>query len=396
MYADNSKKRYKVMTRKSTINRTTQFVLILFGIWPNISCVMFCRIFWAVTIAIVLLCHYLYFWTYYHSNDMFDLMDCFSSFLGFFKLMIKCIFFWLNQRLFGEILTMMAEDWSDCAKSDIEMHEAVNKAKMSNRIANSIITLHTVVPLVYGIGVILANVDVTDRSIKPPHIYKAEVPFTINTQSTYKVVLIVEWIHLIMSSWGLGILNALLLILILHIGGQINILHCWLTELMSKENKCNSITIKLRKIIQKHQKIIYFTKNIESLYTFIAFIQFGSNIVMICLIGFLIITALGNPDAAEKIVRAFSYYCVTNVEAFIFCYAGEYLINKSKAIGLAAYNIAWYELEPEYCRILLFIILRSQKQLKLTVGKMTDLSLQCFARIMNSAGSYLSVLLAMQ
>lgn len=107
---------------------------------------------------------------------------------------------------------------------------------------------------------------------------------------------------------------------------------------------------------------------------------------------------------------------MTNIEAFIFCYAGEYLSNKvgdnynnlkilykimikfkklrhvckiflhlyfyqSKSIGLAAYNIAWYELEPEYSRILLFIILRAQKQLTLTVGKMTDLSLRCFASV---------------
>ncbi|GAB1863066.1 Odorant receptor [Camponotus japonicus] len=383
------------MTYKSTINRTTKFALILFGIWPNISCLTFCRIFWTVTILMVLFCHYLYFLTHYHSDDVFDLMDCFTSFLGFLKLMIKFAFFWLNQRLFDEILTMMAEDWNDC-KSDIEMHEAINKAKASSHIANAMITLHTVVVLFYGIGIILANVDVTNRTIELPHIYKAVVPFSINTQHTYKIVLIVELIHLITCSWGLGILNALLLILILHVGGQIDILRYWLAKLLSKENKHKSIAIIMKKIIRKHQKIIYFTKNIESLYTFIALMQFISNIMMICIIGFLIITALGNPNATEKIMRAISYYSVTNVEAFIFCYAGEYLINKSKAIGLAAYNVAWYELEPEYNRILLFIILRAQKQLTLTVGKMTDLSLQCFASIMNSAGSYLSVLLAMQ
>ncbi|CAL1674346.1 unnamed protein product [Lasius platythorax] len=369
----------------------------MFGIWPDISCVMLCRIFWTITIAIVLLCHYLYFMTHYHSDDVFNLMDCFSSFLGFLKLMIKIGFFWSHQRLFDEILMMMAEDWNDCAKSDVEMHEAVNKAKTSNRIANAVMTLHTVVVLLYGITIVLANVDVTDNMIELPHIYKAVVPFiSINTQRTYKIVLIVELIHLVMCSWGLGILNALLLILILHVGGQMNILRCWLAELISKANKEKSIIIMMEKIIRKHQKIIYFTKNIESLYTFIAFIQFTSNTVMICLLGFLIVTALGNPDATEKIMRAISYYSVTNIEAFIFCYAGEYLINQSKAIGLAAYNTAWYELDPKHSRILLFVILRAQKQLTLTVGKMTDLSLQCFASIMNSAGSYLSVLLAMQ
>ncbi|XP_072750607.1 odorant receptor 13a-like [Anoplolepis gracilipes] len=384
---------------KSTINRATKFVLILFGFWPNISAVTFIRIiFWAITISIVLFCHYLYLLTHYHSDDVFDLMDCFSTFLGYVKLMIKFTCFWLNRRVFDKILTMMAEDWNDCAKSGIEMHEAVNSAKISNRIANAIMTLHIVGVLLYSIDIlyiILVNVDVTDPSINLPHIYKAEVPFSINTQCTYKVVVIVELMHLVLCSWGMGTLNALLLVLVLHVGGQINILRYWIAEMISKKNKHKTLAIIMKKIIQKHQKIIYFAENIESLYTFIAFIQFVSNTIMICLIGFLIITALGSPNATEKIVSAVSYYSVTNIEAFIFCYAGEYLMNKSKAIGLAAYNIAWYELEPQYSRILIFIILRAQKQLKLTVGKMTDLSLECFASIMNSAGSYLSVLLAM-
>ncbi|KAF3054632.1 Odorant receptor 118 [Nylanderia fulva] len=384
------------MMRKSTINRTTKFTLILFGIWPDVSCITFCRIFWFITITIVLLCHYLYFFTHYRYENVFNLMDCFSSFMGFLKLMIKVGFFWLNQRIFNEVLMMMAEDWNDCAKSDVEMQEAVNKAKTSNYVANAMITLHTVVPLFYGIAIVLANVDVADYTVyELPHIYKAVVPF-INTQGTYTVVLVVELLHLILSSWGMGIINALLLILVLHVGGQINILCFWLAKLISQANTGKSVIIMMEKIIRKHQKIIYFTRNIESLYTLIAFIQFTSNTVMICLLGFLIVTALGNSDATEKIMRVISYYCVTNIEAFIFCYAGEYLMNQSRAIGLAAYNTTWYELEPKHSRILLFIILRAQKQLKLTVGKMTDLSLQCFATIMNSAGSYLSVLLAMQ
>ncbi|XP_018401490.1 PREDICTED: uncharacterized protein LOC108778735 [Cyphomyrmex costatus] len=72
------------------------------------------------------------------------------------------------------------------------------------------------------------------------------------------------------------------------------------------------------------------------------------------------------------------------------------LLILSKAIGNAAYNSAWYNLKPEDSRILSFIILRSQKQLTLTVGKIADLSLEYFTSIMNASGSYLSVMLAMQ
>ncbi|XP_011065062.1 PREDICTED: odorant receptor 2a-like [Acromyrmex echinatior] len=95
-------------------------------------------------------------------------------------------------------------------------------------------------------------------------------------------------------------------------------------------------------------------------------------------------------------MKSLLFYTITNLEAFIFCYAGEYLNNKSKEIGVAAYNCEWYDLKSTESRILLFIILRSQKQLTLTVGKMMDLSLQAFTSIMNASGSYLSMLLAMQ
>ena len=38
--------------------------------------------------------------------------------------------------------------------------------------------------------------------------------------------------------------------------------------------------------------------------------------------------AIGSPDATEHIVRSLLFYTVTNLEAFIFCYAGEYIKNK--------------------------------------------------------------------
>nr|XP_012220005.1 PREDICTED: uncharacterized protein LOC105670844 [Linepithema humile] len=257
-----------------------KFMLISLGIWPDASCVTFCRIFWSITIATLQFWHYRYFLTHYHSIDMFDFMEWCSSFLGYWKLFTKYVCFWLNQRIFDKILTMMAEDWSDCSNSDIEMRTTADKAKTSDYVTNALIALHSLAVLLYGTSVLLADVDVTNRTIDLT-IHKIEVPFNINTQRTYKIVLITEIMYMLAAGVGNSIPNILLL-------------------------------------------------------TF------------------------------------------------------------SRAIGLAAYNCQWYDLAPKQSRVLLFIILRSQKQLTLTVGKMTDLSLRCFASIMNSAASYLSVLLAMQ
>jgi len=61
------------MTRKNTINRTTKFMLILFGMWPGLSCVTLRRTFWIITITIILFWHYQYLSTRYYSDDIFDL-----------------------------------------------------------------------------------------------------------------------------------------------------------------------------------------------------------------------------------------------------------------------------------------------------------------------------------
>jgi hypothetical protein len=75
-----------------------------------------------------------------------------------------------------------------------------------------------------------------------------------------------------------------------------DILSGWLNKLALKENeeKRESIIIATNKIIQKHQKVINFSKYIEDLYTYIALVQFTSNTVLICSLGFLIVTVSEN------------------------------------------------------------------------------------------------------
>lgn len=42
----------------------------------------------------------------------------------------------------------------------------------------------------------------------------------------------------------------------------------------------------------------------------------------------MILQAIGTPNAIEKIIRSLLFYAITNLEAFTFCFAGEYLNNK--------------------------------------------------------------------
>ncbi|XP_072750612.1 odorant receptor 9a-like isoform X1 [Anoplolepis gracilipes] len=378
------------MTSGRTINRTIKLLLTAFGVWPGISCVLLYRVFWIITLAINQFFHYRYFVTHFHVDNLFNLMDCLSSFLAHVKLTCKIIIFSLKQREFTGILTTMTEDWNYCGDSGVELHETARKAKLSSHICNGLIILHTIAALAYVIGILLADADVTDRTTELPLMMKMEYPFVMDTLRKYRLVLATQFVYVMACSLGAGLFNAVFLTLTLHLGGQINILTSWLMEAGSIE------IARMTKIIQKHQKIISFSEKIENLYSYIALLQFASNTVMICSLAFLIVTAIGSPDATEQIMRSLLFYAVTNLEAFIFCFSGEYLSNKSTAIGNAVYNSGWYDMKAADSRILMFIILRSQRKLKFTAGKMMDLSLESFTNIMKASGSYLSVLLAMK
>jgi len=107
----------------------------------------------------------------------------------------------------------MAEDRNDCSNIDISIRDTTRKAKISDRFTNAIITLHTT-SVAYCIGIILADIDVSDTTKELPLVNKIEIPFDINTQFTYRTVLIAEFLLMILCGWATDITNSLLLTLV--------------------------------------------------------------------------------------------------------------------------------------------------------------------------------------
>lgn len=115
-------------------------------------------------------------------------------------------------RKFMETLELIENDWSDCANSDL--HLMTRKAKISDRITNVILILHTSSIVAYCLGVIVADADVTDKTTMLPFASKMDFYYITNTQNVYRSVLIVEFIHMICCNWVIGIVNAMLLSLV--------------------------------------------------------------------------------------------------------------------------------------------------------------------------------------
>ncbi|XP_014467802.1 PREDICTED: odorant receptor coreceptor-like [Dinoponera quadriceps] len=117
-----------------------------------------------------------------------------------------------------------------------------------------------------------------------------------------------------------------------------------------------------------------------------ALMQFMLSSLVMCCLGYMVVTTISNAQDAKSIdsqtlLKAVMFYMAAMVEAFIFCFCGEYLTAKSKMIGDAAYTSLWYDLTHEQNKFILLIMLRSQKRLTITAGKIMDLSLEKFSSV---------------
>lgn len=108
---------------------------------------------------------------------------------------------------------MIAEDWND--NTGVALRETA--CKLSSRICNGLIILHTIAALAYVSGILLADADVTDRMAELPLMMKMEYPFDIDTQRKYRLVLATQFVYVIVCTWSAGLFNALFLTLVTYI-----------------------------------------------------------------------------------------------------------------------------------------------------------------------------------
>ncbi|XP_043681128.1 odorant receptor 4-like [Vespula pensylvanica] len=227
-------------------------------------------------------------------------------------------------------------------------------------------------------------------------VLKMELPFDPFLSPIYETVCTVQLIEEIAFAATSGMLNAVIVTMILHVGGQIDVMCQEIKDMFDQFQKDETSRLKtLKYLIVKHDRIILFSNYIEDMFTYIALLQFFSNTMAICFSGFVIMISMDTDEASAILGKTVPYYVIINIEAFILCYIGEYLSSKSLTIAVAAYNFQWYELNSKENRYILLLILRGQKKLTITVGKFLDLSLESFASILKASASYGSVLHAM-
>ncbi|KAG7207071.1 hypothetical protein KM043_000953 [Ampulex compressa] len=381
------------MTRTSTISVLVEVVFRAIGVWPNLS---HPGVYWMICLVPTLgLQYFQYSYAFEHLDNLANLVDCLCVALSYSLANVKLINLWSKRRLLFDIVAIVEEDWRECEEDGSSVSDILKRNALLARIwSNALIFFYPSGAILYIlIGYIMRpslDEDGEQESCELP--MKTELPFSVCDSPLFEIVALTQlahqvWIAIIFATSTSFLLNA-----VFHVSSQIDVMHRNLLEVCSM--KCDS-DHRLRLVgglVDQHRRIIAFSNDVDDLFSYISLMQLLLNTLVICCLTFMIVYTIGTDQAFGMIVKYVLFYIGISTEAFVFGYAGDYLSSKSTSIANMIYESLWYDLPTNQSRILLLMMLRSQKRLTITAGKVADMSLEGFAAIMKTSASYASVL----
>ncbi|XP_012214661.1 odorant receptor 82a-like isoform X3 [Linepithema humile] len=180
----------------------------------------------------------------------------------------------------------------------------------------------------------------------------------------------------------------------MHACGQLNVLYMWLNELVKYDEKKNLAEQRLAAIVEHHLRVLSFIANMESIMHKACLAELMGCTLNMCLLGYYSIMNWAAFDAA-KILSYVTVYMSMSFNIFIFCYIGEILTEQCKHVGEIAYMTNWYKLPHKTALGLVLIIMRSSLVIKITAGKLFQLSIATFGDIIKTSMAYLNILRTM-
>ncbi|XP_011156215.2 odorant receptor 82a [Solenopsis invicta] len=380
------------MKRASTISLPVEIGLRFIGMWPESA---YSNLYWSMYMTLIVVAQY-YQYSYvvarFDVNNLIILTDCLGLALANTLVLLKLVCLFWNRRIFYNILAAMDRDWRECIINDSSIMMTV--ADQSRRCSLVLIGIHVLAGFFLSIGLYIIRMMNSNVSRDLP--VKMQFPFAALESPIFEFILAGQMFYIMSTASMAGMVNALLASLVIHMGGQVDILRRVVMELhCSNDDGLGTSVTLFSDLIHRHRKIISLSNDIENLFSSIALLQLLWNTLIICCSGFMIVLALSSKKGAMVLTKSTFLYIAKTLEVFVFCYAGEFLSFKSKSISDAVYESLWYNLMPSDCRALLLIMMRSQKRLTITAGKIFDLTLDGFMSVMRVSASYMSVLHAM-
>ncbi|KAK0086196.1 hypothetical protein PV325_003619 [Microctonus aethiopoides] len=197
-------------------------------------------------------------------------------------------------------------------------------------------------------------------------------------------------LHLIILCTGYIGTDVYIFGIAMHVCGQFELLYHHLVNLDGDENYYN-LRVKIRKLTKRHCHLLMLANEFENTFNLIILLQVAVNTFIICVSGIILIRGL-RVGSAELIFAAMIRMYLLYFQLFIYCYIGENLTTHALKLQVAVYNCSWYKMPPSLIHDLAFIMMRNNYSFRLTAGKIYDMNISNFQKLIKTMFSYFSVI----
>ncbi|XP_077261499.1 odorant receptor 82a-like isoform X1 [Temnothorax americanus] len=369
----------------SSVSPALKICLKFFGVWPDVSYSTVCWLSFMLSMLIVQYFQYLYVLKHCNVSELLNFIDGLTASLYYSLTFLKLAILWIYRRIFHQILTAMDNDWRECINIDQHLHIMTIKANISYIFCNAMLSFTAVATVIYFLGeyvtrFIFLTEDYNDTLRRFP--VRTEFPHETLQSPMFEFLFVILLLHAMLHGGAAGTVDGLIFTLVFHVSGQIDII-CQEFRNISENIILHKFSVyELGMLIERHNRILSFSENIEKLFSFIALMQIVWNTLVICSLGFVFIISTHTDEVGVfALVKNFFSSLGTIIELFIICFVGEYLSYKGKSITNASYESLWYNMPLNHSKVIIFIIMRSQKRLAITAGKMMDMSFEAFTSV---------------
>ncbi|XP_018060139.1 PREDICTED: uncharacterized protein LOC108694957 [Atta colombica] len=291
------------------------------SLWPKIriGVILILLIF----ISIPTICAIIRVW-----GDMILLIDNLQITIPILIVSVKYVILRWKQTVLWSIMNMIAEDWM-AFKLDGERNVMIKRAQIARFImiigyVLAIIGfLSVIIPPYFGIQ-IMYDTNFSNRSKLLPletfHFYDTD------KSPQYELTFFVHIITTLLAAIIYMSVDMLLILIILHICGQLENFKYRLLSLVS----CKNFNKVLNNIIATHLRLIRFAEKIENIYSLMMLIMVFYFGIVFCLSGFIFTVFLTDKKMDDIIVIKVYYSTILVIallmNTFLYCGAGELII----------------------------------------------------------------------
>ncbi|XP_063541664.1 odorant receptor 4-like [Cydia strobilella] len=141
-------------------------------------------------------------------------------------------------------------------------------------------------------------------------------------------------------------------------------------------------------IIERHRALIRLSDDVEEMFSGALLLNFLNSSMILCCCGFCTVIVEKWNEFSYK-----SFLITTLSQTFLLCAHGQKLIDSATGITDALYNCLWYNASKKVKSSVLIAMHRSQREIHVTTYGFSVVNMGCYATILRTAWSYLSLLL---